>query len=438
MFVPKTGNFTIAAYIIVCILLGVAFIFGMTKLPSRYRKPIVVSLTFVLGFVYFVEFMIPGRPTAPIRSELQAARSYLNVVQQDLYAVIIGRGNRSERIGHAQQTIDKALVYLNNANKLVSIELPIAKQKADDATEAATKWVEAHHLPDSYYTKDSDGKIDDAHTKPLKKLAGDLGDASILLAGDPERLDLQPGIVARLKAEKTQLNSASKDDLNRIRGSIIAAANSIKMSGSSLTDNFLSPYMEPLSNAILVISTFAFALGLYSLASVHGKTLLKKRQGWGSSLAFFIAAISIMIAAFLKQYLGKGNWQSINYSIFMILFDGALKALSATMFSLVAFYIVSAAYRAFRIKTAESALMLIAAFLIMLALVPFGAMIINGLPIHGWLQVLRLEKIGTWILNYPNAAAQRGMMFGIGVGALAMSLRIWLSLERGSYFDKQM
>jgi hypothetical protein len=28
-------------------------------------------------------------------------------------------------------------------------------------------------------------------------------------------------------------------------------------------------------------------------------------------------------------------------------------------------------------------------------------------------------------------------MFGIAIGALAMSLRVWLSLERGTFFSEQ-
>jgi hypothetical protein len=37
-----------------------------------------------------------------------------------------------------------------------------------------------------------------------------------------------------------------------------------------------------------------------------------------------------------------------------------------------------------------------------------------------------------------NMAALRAVGFGIGVGGLAMSLRVWLSLEKGTYFGKEM
>jgi hypothetical protein len=108
------------------------------------------------------------------------------------------------------------------------------------------------------------------------------------------------------------------------------------------------------------------------------------------------------------------------------------------MFSLIAFYIVSAAYRAFRIKSLEAGLMMAAAAIIMLALVPAGTAITNWLPETGFLSIFRIERIGYWLLIGPNMAAQRAIGFGVAVGGLAMGLRIWLSLERGSFFDRQL
>lgn len=438
IFVPKTGG-SLVLYIGICVLLGIGFLFALTRVPNRYRKPIVIGFTFAFGFVYLIEFMFPGRSPAPIRSELKAAQSSLNVAQQDLYTVVIGRGSKSKRIADAQHVLDSAIGHLSKADKLVKAALPPVEKEKEESWNTAEKWAKSHKLPDSYLKKDPDGKIEDVRTKRLKKQVTDLIDVRNMLTGDPEHPELACGVIAMLRDMKPQLSHASLDDLNGAKATIEGIHNVIGVKRSSLADNFLSPYLQPINDILIVVPSLAFALGLYSLGSVHGKALRRRQRGWSSSLAFFVAAITIMVSAFLQHYLAKGsNWQSINFSIFMALFDGALKNLGATMFSLVAFYIVSAAYRSFRIKSAEAALMMAAAFVIMLALVPFGAMITNWLPTHGWLQVLRLERIGSWILNFPNAAAQRGMLFGLGVGGLAMSIRLWLSLERGSYFDKEM
>ena len=51
---------------------------------------------------------------------------------------------------------------------------------------------------------------------------------------------------------------------------------------------------------------------------------------------------------------------------------------------------------------------------------------------------LRIENIAQWLLLEVNTAAQRGILFGLTLGLLATSLRYWLSLERGAYFDKEL
>lgn len=197
--------------------------------------------------------------------------------------------------------------------------------------------------------------------------------------------------------------------------------------------NVLTDTMPNVSNIQIVVGSFTLVLGTWNLITFHTKSITKKTAGRYNSIAFFIAFFAIMIAGFLKDASVKGI-----QPIFDILFTGCLLSLQATTFSLVAFYIVSAAYRAFRIKSAEAVLMMVAAAIIMLALVPIGASITAWLPKTGILSAFRLERIGYWILISPNMAVQRAIVFGIAVGAMATGLRIWLSLERGSYFDRQL
>lgn len=224
----------------------------------------------------------------------------------------------------------------------------------------------------------------------------------------------------------------------RYRKSIVAGVTFV--GGLFLSLEFLIPVKTPLTDAMptvanveIVIGSFALLLGLWNLFHIHGKTLIKHSVGWYNSAIFFVAFFSILVLGFLKDRGVSGTMEG-----FGILFSGFLLPLQATTFSLIAFYIVSAAYRAFRIRSGEAVLMMGAATIIMLALVPLGAVLTNWIPETSIFGALRLERIGYWILAWPNMAVQRAIAFGIGVGALATGLRIWLSLERGSFFDRQL
>jgi hypothetical protein len=201
--------------------------------------------------------------------------------------------------------------------------------------------------------------------------------------------------------------------------------------------NPLSDYVQPLGEAVMVVGAFTLLLGVVNLIAIHGKAVARMRPGWYNSAAFFVAMLTIIAAGmipYVQEQLGhKGNVSlSVMYDV---LFKGMLAPLGATMFSLVAFYIVSASYRAFRVKSGEATLMMLAAFVVMLGMVPIGIYLTHWIPETGWASVFRLENLTQWILTVPNAAAQRAIAFGIAVGGLAMALRIWLSLERGSFFD---
>jgi hypothetical protein len=230
---------------------------------------------------------------------------------------------------------------------------------------------------------------------------------------------------------------------NRFRKVLIAAATFLAgliysieyfVPGGKDGRNFMTGVTEQLEQTMTVVFAFTLGLGIYSLLRFHGNNLMRKRQGWFYNLTFFVAFFTMLVL---------GLWHDASSSkavtnTYQMLYDSTVVALSATMFSSIGFYIISAAYRAFRIRSGEATLMLVAAFIVMLGQVSIGAFITSGIPVDSFWSFFRLENLSYWILRGPNMAAQRGMSFGIEVGALAMALRIWLSLERGSFFDSEV
>ena len=127
-----------------------------------------------------------------------------------------------------------------------------------------------------------------------------------------------------------------------------------------------------------------------------------------------------------------GDCLNVSYGIsktkksYNFLYEGLFFPLGAAMFSLLGFYIASAAYRAFRIRSTESALMMLAAVIVMLGQIPFGLMIWEDLP-----------EIRFWLMKIPSAAAFRAITIGASIGGLVMAFRMWFSIESESFSNKQ-
>jgi len=191
---------------------------------------------------------------------------------------------------------------------------------------------------------------------------------------------------------------------------------------------YLSDWMTGVNNFFVVLGAMAWGMGLLSLWMVHSSNIRKRKPEWYGSVLFFVAVIGGAIAGL--GYGAQAGWLKRANDIVV---DDLLRPMGSTVFSLLAFYMASAAYRAFRVKSKEALLMMISAFVVMLGQIPIGLWLTHSLPQPLWLPVM-----SQWILYIANSAAVRGMWFGMMLGAIAVGLRFWLSLERGAFFDREL
>jgi len=176
---------------------------------------------------------------------------------------------------------------------------------------------------------------------------------------------------------------------------------------------YLGDILGNLSLIASVIAGYATILGILTLAIVHVKHLSKRTQGQWMYSVLLLALVLAMIGVGLIGTLGT-------HPYFMWFYQYPLVALDTTIYSVLAFYIASAAFRAFKIKSVEGLILAVAAVFVMLMNAPVGAALWGGFPL-----------IGRWIMDVPNGAAFRGFIIGSAIGAIAMSLRVLIGRERG-------
>jgi hypothetical protein len=138
-------------------------------------------------------------------------------------------------------------------------------------------------------------------------------------------------------------------------------------------------------------------------------------------------------------YAWSGAYREIG-SGFWFLFQYAFQPLTATMFAMLAFYITSAAFRAFRAKNIEAVLLLGTAFIILLGRTFAGVVLTSWIDPDNWegfryFTGLRIENLTVFIMSVFVTAGNRGIMIGIALGIVATSLRVLLGRDR-SYLGK--
>jgi hypothetical protein len=165
---------------------------------------------------------------------------------------------------------------------------------------------------------------------------------------------------------------------------------------------------------VIVVGILALPLGIYSL--ING-TIAKARHQKSER---FYAVVTIG-GFFFMIFTGlTRDHLTSTTSVFQHMFQNVVLPAQSTLFSTLAFYIASAAYRAFRVRTAIATVLLVTAFIVMLRIVPLPA------PLSTW-----NSDLVRWILAVPNMAAKRAIIIGVGLGGIAYSMKILLGIERG-------
>lgn len=175
------------------------------------------------------------------------------------------------------------------------------------------------------------------------------------------------------------------------------------------------PAYEKISDFLQIVYAFSIVLGVASVLQRHGGKIKALHKDW----IYSAATIGSMILMLVAGFVGGANRDEM---LFQDLFNAILLPVQATMFSLLAFYLASASFRAFRTRSIDATILLIAAIIVMIGRLDEG-------------QALALPDIQRWILDGPNLVSKRAILIGVGLGMASTALKVVLGIER-SYLGR--
>jgi hypothetical protein len=180
---------------------------------------------------------------------------------------------------------------------------------------------------------------------------------------------------------------------------------------------------------ITIVQSFAIWLGALNLIKVSSIKIQRKKEDWGYAVLIILSLLVTLAIGFYDGFWGLAQNPPVSFrdpgTNFDWLFRYIYTPLTSTMFAMLAFFVASASYRAFRARNFEATLLLVAAFFVMGGRVPLFDLMISPLT-----QVPYFSIFADWIMSFPNAAGQRAIMIGIALGIMSSSLRIILGIER--------
>ena len=203
--------------------------------------------------------------------------------------------------------------------------------------------------------------------------------------------------------------------LKRILPSTIAIAASVFVLASVFLD---IPLLDAIGtyfvDIAIIIAAFALFLGLLNVLRVHARKI-RERQPASVYSFVLLASMLIVLAVGLPPLPNQPSGPA--QPVVQWIFEYIQVPIQATLSALLVFFIVTAAYRLFRIRNLESIVMLVVALVVLVGQVTVGLV-----PI--------LPDLRDWILDVPTMAGVRGILLGVALGALLTGIRLLLGVER--------
>ena len=189
---------------------------------------------------------------------------------------------------------------------------------------------------------------------------------------------------------------------------------------------FFEPATKIYTDILNVLGMFGIGLGIINIFMIHVHRIVRFQKDWGLSVVLLATFLGVFAFGILSWIGPKSSPdQPVQYvgDVFNYLVTKIQVHLQSTIYSFLAFYVASAALRAFRVRGLESAVMMVSAVVVLLSMAPE-----TSLPAIAWIR----ERLDAYI----NAAVFRALQFGGLLGGITVALRTWLGIERSALFEE--
>ena len=204
----------------------------------------------------------------------------------------------------------------------------------------------------------------------------------------------------------------------------------------------LLPLRQSAEEWYTIVATIAMLLGGANLCIHHLKKISDQQAGWGFSVVTLVAFAVTVIVGLLKVGVIPESPKNLNFawsgqfqqegSAFWWIYQYLLSPIVSTMFALLAFYVASAAFRAFRAKNVDAVLLLVTALIVLVGQTKdreITSFFLAASP-EGSPPFVPIADLTEFIRKTFVTAGQRAIMIGVALGVVATSLRILLGLDR--------
>lgn len=181
-----------------------------------------------------------------------------------------------------------------------------------------------------------------------------------------------------------------------------------------------NPVSDALLNIAALLTSAGLLIGILNVINTHRERIASGSTGWPYSLVLIIALITTFVLGVLPSVAGGVEFfAAITGAVFQYVYQ----PLAGSVLALLTFFALRAVWRALQLRPAEASIIVGVAIVFLLASGPWAELVPG------------LSATLAWIQAYPVLGVARGLLLGIGIGALVASVRLLLGLDQ-PYLDR--